>query len=374
MSKILVTGGTGFLGKHLLALLTRRGERVRVLSRVATPDLEELDVEVHTGSLLDEDVLARALKGVKRVYHLAGLVSRDPASASEMYRVHVDGTRLLLSEARRARVERVVVASTSGTIAVSRDPEELSTEESPWRYELVRKWPYYLSKIYQEKLALEFDGPEVVLINPSLLLGPGDTRLSSTGDVLKFLRREVPVVPSGGLNFVDARDAAAGAILAMENGKPKSRYLLGGPNWSMSEFFSRLGRVSGLRPPAARVPDMAARLGARIVDGLYRLGGPDKRAPIEPASVEMAQHFWYLDASRARIELGWEPRDPVETLEDTVAYLRERFFGGEPFVEKTPSFLETLVTRMAAEPEPTLPKRKTTASRTVPKRTARTRG
>lgn len=372
MSRILVTGGTGFLGKHLLSLLVKRGEKVRVLSRAATPELDELGVEVCTGSLVDEDTLGRALKGVKRVYHLAGLVSRDPASSSEMYRLHVDGTRLLLEQARSSKVDRVVVASTSGTIAVSRDPEELSTEESPWRYELVRDWPYYLSKIYQEKLALEFEGPEVVLINPSLLLGPGDTRLSSTGDVLKFLRREVPVVPSGGLNFVDARDAAAGAILAMEHGCARSRYLLGGPNWSMGEFFSRLGRVSGLRAPTARVPDMAARLGARIVDGLYRLGGPDKRAPIDPVSVEMAQHFWYLDSARARIELGWEPRDPMETLEDTVAYLRERFFGSEPFVEKAPSFLETLVTKIA-EPEPVTPTRKSAPSRAVPKRTARPR-
>ena len=358
MSRILVTGGTGFLGKHLLAMLARRGERVRVLSRAATPELDELGVEVCAGSLLDADVLARALRGVDRVYHLAGLVSRDPDAAAEMYRVHVDGTRALLDAAAAAKVRRVVVASTSGTIAVSERADEIATESSPYRYDLARRWPYYLSKIYQEKLALSFEGTEVVCINPSLLLGPGDTRLSSSGDVLKFLKREIPVVPSGGINFVDARDAAAGAILAMEHGKPRARYLLGGPNWTMQEFFHRLGRASGVRPPTARIPDGAARFGARVVDALYRLRGPEKRAPVDPASVEMAQHFWYLDPALARTELGWEPRDPMETLDDTIAFLRERFLGGMPTPEKAPTFLETLVTRMGEDSAQAPPKKK----------------
>lgn len=352
MSRILVTGGTGFLGKHLLALLAKRGERARVLTRAATPELDELGVEICVGSLLDAAALAKALRGVDRVYHLAGLVSRDPDAAAEMYRIHVDGTRALLEAAAAAKVRRVVVASTSGTIAVTETADEISNEDSPYRYELARRWPYYLSKIYQEKLALSFEGVEVVCINPSLLLGPGDTRLSSSGDVLKFLRREIPIVPSGGINFVDARDAAAGAILAMEHGRPRARYLLGGPNWTMQAYFHRIGRASGVRPPTARIPDAAARFGARVVDALYRAGGPEKRAPVDPASVEMAQHFWYCDSTRVRTELGWEPRDPMETLDDTIAFLRERFLGGAPPPEKAPTFLETLVTRMTEEPAP----------------------
>src|SRR6185369_4847449 len=134
-------------------------------------------------------------------------------------------------------VRRVVLASTSGIIAVTKDGEEVPNEDAPYRYETVKNWPYYLSKIYQEKLALSFPGPpEVVAINPSLILGPDDPKLSSTGDVLSFMKKELPVMPSGGMNFVDARDAAAGAILAMESGAPGRRYLLGGPNWTMAEF------------------------------------------------------------------------------------------------------------------------------------------
>jgi len=351
--QILVTGATGFLGGHLLSLLLKRGEKVRVLTRVQTPQLRELGVECVEGSLLDPEVLAQAVKGVSQIYHCAGLVSRDPSVAPELYRVHVDGTRLLLEAARTAGVERVLLVSTSGTIAVSKD-EETFDESAPYPLETVKGWAYYLSKIFQEKLALEFaesGGPEVVVINPSILFGPGDLRLSSTTDVLKFLKGEIPVVPSGGINFVDARDAAAGAILAMERGAPGARYLLGGPNWSMAEFFARLARISGVRAPTARIPDGAARLGAHVMDRLFRLAG-DRRAPVDPESVEMSQHFWFFDSGRARSELGWEPRDPMETLDDTVSFLRERFLGGAPPPRKAPSFLETLVTRVGDAEKP----------------------
>ena len=129
-----------------------------MLTRAATPELDELGVEICTGSLLDAAALAKATKGVDRIFHLAGLVSRDADAATDMYAIHVDGTRGLLEAARAAKVDRVVVASTSGTIAVSAHDEEISTEESPYRYELLRRWPYYLSKIYQEKLALDCRG------------------------------------------------------------------------------------------------------------------------------------------------------------------------------------------------------------------------
>src|SRR5207302_9724248 len=135
-------------------------------------------------------------------------VSRDPDDGQRMMRVHIDGTRRVLEAAAAAGVRRVVLASTSGTIAVSRKAEVLD-ETAPHPTDIVSGWPYYLSKIYQEKLALDLGatlGLEVIVVNPSLLLGPGDERTSSTGDVRRFLRREIPVVPEGGVSFVDARD------------------------------------------------------------------------------------------------------------------------------------------------------------------------
>src|SRR5690348_14790173 len=123
MSDILVTGATGFLGKHLLDRL--EAKNVRVLVRKPTKRLARLGVEVTKADVLDEDELARATQGVKQIYHLAGLVSRNPDDAHVMYRVHVDGTRAVLQAAAKAKVGRVVVASTSGTVACSSDPDRI---------------------------------------------------------------------------------------------------------------------------------------------------------------------------------------------------------------------------------------------------------
>jgi len=319
---LLVTGATGFLGEHLCRALMQSGHRVRGLARSRSRVLEDIGVEHVRGDVLDGPELDRALEGVSGVFHLAGAVSRDPDDAQRMMRLHVDGTRRVLERMAAAKIPRMVLASTSGTIGVSKN-EEILDENAPYAEEIVAGWPYYASKIYQERLAFEHGkrlGIEVVAVNPSLLLGPGDRRLSSTGDVRKFIRRQVPVVPDGGINFVDARDAAHATAAALERGRPGERYLLGGPNWRMKEFFARLGRVANVAPPFLKLPAKWNRWGASLVEELYRHRG--KEPPIDRISVEMSEHFWWIDSSKAERELGFSARDPQLTLIDTVNYLR----------------------------------------------------
>jgi len=349
---ILVTGGTGFLGEHLLRALQGCGQPVRVLCREPTPELAELGVSVYQGDLVgplsrtelaakgatpesvqaygaaaQDDALCAALDGVREVYHLAGLVSRDPERAQPMMQLHVDGTRRLLHAAKAAGVRRVLLASTSGTIAISRDPEPIPDESFPYPVELCGNWPYYLSKIYQEKLALDLApklGLELVVVNPSLLLGPGDRRGSSTTDVRKFLCGEVPVVPAGGVSFVDVRDVAATCLAAMERGRPGARYLLGGPNWTFREFFGRLSRISKVEAPWLRLPaswNPTLTRAVRALDHAWRHRG--YRSPVDRISFEMAQHYWYCDSALGRRELGFTARDPAETLDDTVRDVRD---------------------------------------------------
>ncbi|HUH03203.1 MAG TPA: NAD-dependent epimerase/dehydratase family protein [Kofleriaceae bacterium] len=326
--QVLVTGGTGFLGEHVVReLLARGGFQVRVLARSHAPVFDGLgqepELQVVRGDVLEGPELEQALAGCEAVFHLAGLVSRDPDDGQRMMRIHVDGTRRLLELAAAAKVTRVVVASTSGTVAVSAADEVLD-ESAGYATEIVAGWPYYASKIYQEKLAFELGeklGLEVVCVNPSLLLGPGDRRLSSTGDVLRFLRRDIPVVPDGGVNFVDVRDAATATVSALDQGKPGERYLLGGPNWTFPEFFGRLERVSKVGRPRLRLPPTLNRWGAAAIEHIWRARG--KEPPVDRISVEMSEHFWYIDSSKAERELGFESRDPGLTLLDTVRYLRQ---------------------------------------------------
>jgi dihydroflavonol-4-reductase len=321
-TSVLVTGATGFLGEHLCRVLVEEGHIVRGLARSRSAVLEDLGVEHVRGDVLSNDDLARALDGVSAVFHLAGAVSRDPNDAQRMMRLHVDGTRKVLEQMSQVGVRRMILASTSGTIGVSKD-EEILDESAPYAEEIVAGWPYYASKIYQERLAFEHGerlGIEVVAVNPSLLLGPGDRRLSSTGDVRKFIKRQIPTIPDGGINFVDARDAAAATAAALGKGRAGERYLLGGPNWTTKEFFDRLGRVANVAPPRLKVPPKFAKWSAGIVEELYRWRG--KEPPLERISVEMAEHYWWIDSSKAERELGFTPRDPQLTLVDTVGYLR----------------------------------------------------
>jgi dihydroflavonol-4-reductase len=322
--RLLVTGATGFLGSTLIPLLREAGHEVRALVRSGA---QVADAESVKGDVRDVESLRRALRGVEGVYHLAGLVSRDPADARKMYELHVDGTRNLLAEAQRAGVVRIVLASSSGTIGVSRT-RRVATEEDDYPIETVGRWPYYLSKIYEEKIAIEFArrGLPVVVLNPSLLLGPGDARMSSTQDVFRFLMGRIPVMPRGGISFVDVRDAAAAFVAALSRGNLGERHLLGAANWEFDEFFARLGRIAHRPPPLLRMPSPLKVAAAHWLERRARERG---REPDLPASdVEMGECWFFIDSSKSERLLGFSPRDPVETLSETVRYVRENFAKG----------------------------------------------
>jgi dihydroflavonol-4-reductase len=327
---ILVTGGTGFLGRHLVKKLLTAGDvdsrpDVRVLTRGFDIELADLGVELIEGSLTEAQDVRRAIEGVTQVYHLAGRVERDPSRAHLMYDLHVEGTRHLLDALRDQPVKKIVVASTSGTVGVSKNPDFIARDESPHVEHVVAHWPYYLSKIYAERVCQRFvDDHEmpIVMMRPSLLLGPGDRKQSSTGDVILFMKKRIPATLNGGLSFVDVRDTAEAFIAAMEKGVVGRTYLLGGHNMTLEEFFQNLESITGIRAPWMPIPDEALSLGAKLLGGAMKTLGL-KGDGVDPVSVEMARHYWYIDSARARQELGFTPRDAEETLRDTVRWLEQ---------------------------------------------------
>jgi len=291
----------------------------------STPSAELLGHgEFVQGDLADRAAVKRALVGADVLYHLAGQVSFEPAHGPAMYRLHVAGTRSLLEEVRaRGGLERLVLASTSGTTAASRT-ERTATEEDLPPIEVVGRWPYYLSKIYEEKLVLEHARKHqlpVVVLNPSLLLGPGDERLSSTWTVMKFLQRDLPAMPNGGMSFVDVRDAADAFVTALDRGEVGGKHLMG-VNMSMSEFFGRLERISGVPAPRLRLPSKVNVAGAKLLERLAEARG--REPALDAATVDIAEHWFWVDSRKAERELGFSPRDPQETLQDTVLDLLSR--------------------------------------------------
>ena len=332
MKTVLVTGATGFLGKHLVEQLKPESDsaRLRVLCRGLAPWEHDSGVEVVHGDITNRDHVDKAVEGATEIYHLAGLVSRRPQDQELLYLTHIEGTRNVCEAALKHGVERVLLVSSSGTVAVSNEPT-VHDEKSGYKHEVVGEWPYYLSKIFAEKLALSYharSGLKIVIVNPSLLLGPGDERNSSTRDVALFLKGQIMVIPQGGLNFVDVRDVASGLILAMRSGGAGERYLLGSVNWTFRELIEKVAKISGKRPPKRQIPLEVSLWGARALRRAYPVFG--KSFELDDASVKMSSCFWYCDSSKARDELGFKTRDPEETLRETVKDLLARLAKAGP--------------------------------------------
>ena len=334
--KILVTGATGFLGCHFMDELCRRvdGADIRVLSLFDTPALQAHGVEVLVGTVTSPADVARAMAGITHVYHLAGFVSRKPEDNHLMFDVHVNGTRVVCQAAAAAGVKRLLLSSTSGTIAISERDDAWPDETSPAPLELLTRWGYYASKYYQEAAARQFCGDQVelVMVNPSLLLGPGDERIGSTREVLSFLAGDVRVVPAGGINFVDARDVAAILPVAMEKGRAGERYLLGGHNMTFAEYFDRMERLSKEYSARIKLSGDWPWYAARAQAALFKAFG--RTPPIEPTAADQAKYFWYFDGKKAREELGFAPREASATIWDTIEYVRAHHLGDGAFIKK----------------------------------------
>lgn len=323
MSPSLVTGATGFVGAHVVRALLARGEAVRCLVRAGSSraSLEGLEVELVEGDLGDAASLARAVRGVRAVYHCAAdyrLYARDP---SEIYRTNVEGTRHLLRAAHEAGIERFVHTSSVGALGLHRDGSP-ADETTPVRLEQI-VGHYKKSKFLAEREAEAWAarGLPVVIVNPSTPVGELDAKPTPTGKlVVDFLNRRIPFYVNTGLNLVDVRDVAAGHLLAAERGRIGEKYILGHANLTLREILELLGEIAGLRPPRLRIPHALPLAAAALDTAFARLARRTPRLPLE--AVRMSRHRMFFDPSKAVRELGL-PQSPIrEALARAVEWYR----------------------------------------------------
>ena len=321
MGKTLVTGGNGFVGSAVVRLLAKRGDDLRLTRRRRSrwENVQDLDVETVDCDVLDRAAVRRAMKGVERVFHVAGLVSTRDSDAERLYEVNVGGTRIVLEEALRAGVERVVYTSSCAAIGPAQpggtaDERQLFTAGH-------LGIPYVNSKHEAEVEAfrLAARGLPVVAVNPSYAFGRGDVYARATALVRRFILRQIPVYVPGALNAVDVRDVARGHLLADERGGVGERYILGNRNYTFDRLFADLARHSGVEPPALRLSPRSALRMAQAADAAS-LG----RAPITVQEVKLASQWWTYRNAKARRELGWQPSPHEDTIEETVGWYVER--------------------------------------------------
>jgi dihydroflavonol-4-reductase len=314
----ILTGATGFIGSHLVRLLVARGDTVAVLLRPETPpgDLASLPVKVLRADVRDRRAVRRALRGAERLYHLAGTTNLA-ASRETVFALNVEGTRIVLEEALRAGVERVVYTSSVAAVGPA-PPRSVADENNVWnagRYAI----PFVDSKHEAETLALQLvaRGLPAVIVNPAHVLGPGDPGRSSTGIVRRFMRRQIPAYVNGTLNVVGVQDVAWGHLLAGERGTVGERYILGNRNFTLDRLFADLGRLSGVEPPRVK---LTTPLAMALAQAGQRIGGLDLPTPAE---VRAASLNWAFDNAKARRELGWRPSPHEDCLEETISWYRE---------------------------------------------------
>jgi dihydroflavonol-4-reductase len=325
MAKTLLTGGSGFLGSAIARQLNRRGDDLRLALRESsnTENLEGLEFERVKCDLVERRAVRRALKGVDRVFHTAGLTSLKPADAERLFEVNVEATRILLEECKRADVERVVYTSSVAAIGPA-EPGGVANESQLFTAGRLGI-PYVNSKHEAEVEALRFaaQGMPVVCVNPCFVFGPGDIYGGSTGIVRRFLLGRIPAYVEGGINIVDVVDVARGHLLADQRGEVGERYILGNRNYTWDRLFADLGRLSGVEPPALKLP---APVALRLAQVAERLPG---RPPITVEEVRSAGLWWTYRSNKAKRELGWKTSPHEDTIEATVDWYLER--EGERF-------------------------------------------
>ena len=325
MTKTLVTGGTGFLGRAVAMELLAAGREVRVLARQPDhPALVGLKVEVARGDLRDPVSLATAVRGCQRVFHVAADYRLWVPDPEAMYAINVQGTKNLLAAAAEAGVTRMVYTSTVGTLGNPGDGTP-GTEETPVGLaDMVGH--YKRSKFLAEQAVLEVarQGFPVVLVHPSAPVGPWDSRPTPTGQmIVDLLKGLMPAYLETGLNLVHVRDVAQGHLLAEEKGRGGEKYILGNQNLSLSEIFQVLANITGLSAPRVRLPYRPI-LALSYLDEFWATYVSHKPPRMPVAAVKMAKKFMYFDSGKAVRELGL-PQTPVrQALEDAVGWFQEQ--------------------------------------------------
>ena len=320
MAKTLVTGGNGFVGSAVTRLLAERGDdlKLTVRRRSRLGHLDDLEIQEVECDVRDRRAVRRAMKGVDRVFHLAGLISLREADADALFDVNVEGTRVVMEEALRAGVERVVHVSSAASIGPA--PWGQTADERQLFTAGHLGVPYVNSKHEGEAEAMRMAarGLPVVVVNPTYVFGRGDVYGRATAIVRRFMLGRIPAYVPGGLNVVDVGDVARGTLLADERGEVGERYILGNRNYTLDRLFADLSRMAGVEPPAMRLsPGVALRLTQAAEAAGVWVG-------FTSTDAKLAGNWWCYRNGKAKRDLGWTTGPHEDTIESTVAWYQER--------------------------------------------------
>lgn len=318
--RVFVTGGNGFIGSVVVHQLAAAGHQIVCLLRPTsdTSRLAGTDYERADGDVRDAESLRAGMAGAGAVIHLASLSSWDLIDSPEMKDVVLGGTRNVLEAARDLGNPRVVFVSSATAVGASARPEVLD-ETAPYNLAGERGLTYSNYKHQAEELCREAvaGGQDVVMVNPAEVYGPNDTAFITAGNLVDFARSNPVLVCHGGTSVAFVDDVALAIVRAMERGRAGERYILGGPNVTLEELARVTLTILARKARILVLPNPLIRAVTRVATGL-RI-----KLPYNPRVIPYATRYWFVDSRKAQRELGVSFRSARETLEPTLAWLRE---------------------------------------------------
>ena len=323
--KVVVTGGTGFVGSHVVAALARGGNDVRLLVRrpeQVSTSLGPLGVEaadIVIGDVLDEHVVSRAIEGCAAAVHAAAIFSLDPRRAEDMRRTNARATELVLTSAAERGLDPIVYVST--TVALTRYGG--SGPDLPLG-DINR--PYAQSKIVSEKIARRLqdaDAP-VVTVYPGAIYGPNDPYRGAQSEQVRWmLLGRFPTFPRGGQHVVDVRDVATLIAAALSQpGRPR-RHIVPGHHIDGDELYAAVSEAAGRRLPHLVLPGRIIGPSVALIEAVQRRLPQRWHYPADREGVDIVRRNTRFDDSAARTEFGINPVPFRQTITDTVRWLVE---------------------------------------------------
>ncbi len=321
--RVLVTGATGFLGRHLTSRLLREGYDVTVLARESS-DLsffKELPVKVFFGNITDRLALLQACENKDVVYHLAGLIAYKRSDRAAMEKINVGGTSNVLDACITNKVKKVLHLSSVVTIGASFSPKAIDEdfEFNLGSFDL----GYFETKRKAEQLALsayQNDGLNVYMINPSTIYGAGDATKGSRKTQLKVAQGRFKFYPPGGVNVVHVKDVIDAIQLCLEKGQPGRRYIIAGDNLTIKELFEIIAEASSVPPPRIAIPQWALKtLG--FTGDIVKKFGVETSLSSETALTSSLYH-WF-ENTRAKNELGFEASPAHVAIKESISWMKE---------------------------------------------------
>jgi len=322
---ILVTGASGFLGSAVARCLVTAGHDVRILVRPTSPRLNLADprLEIVEGDLRDAASLARAMTGIRYLFHVAAdyrLWARNP---QEIVETNVEGTRSLMAAALHNGVERIVYTSSVATL-LPRPDGTPSDEASPSDTDHAIG-AYKYSKLVAERLVEDLVAKQnlpAIIVNPSTPIGPGDVRPTPTGRIIiEAALGRMPAYVDTGLNLVHVDDCAAGHVAALHKGRVGERYILGGQNVLLGDMLRDIALLVGRSPPKLRLP---RALIFPIAYGAEAIAHFTGREPfVTTTGLKLAKDRMFFTSAKAERELGYRARPYRDAIADAIAWFRD---------------------------------------------------